>query len=102
MLAWRYRLVGSTCDPTASRGSSPLVLAFPVVHTGQPGGRDGCPGRGQGSRLPRDAIEPMLDDVPQHVPFGRVSVYTAIGYGLWYARSSALIQGDVFLMSCDS
>ncbi len=63
-------------------------------------GRDGCSGCGQGSQLPQEAIEPMLDDVPQHVPFGHVLIYTAIGYGLWYARSSALSQGDVFLTSC--
>ena len=35
-------------------------------------------------------------------PLGMFQYYTAIGYGLWYARSSARIQGDVFLMSCDS
>ncbi len=43
-----------------------------------------------------------LDDVPQHVPLGTYQYFTAIGHGLWYARSSALIHGDVFQMSCDS
>ncbi len=35
-------------------------------------------------------------------PLGTYQYYTAIGYGIWYAHSSALIQGDVFQMSCDS